>query len=76
MIIADRRAHTDEIRRKVLERDQSLPGPELIGQVTHARRLSARRRRHAEKKLAVLGELDEIIDSPTAQLADDDDKET
>ena len=34
VVIADRRSHTNEIRNKVLERDRSLPGPQLIGQVT------------------------------------------
>ncbi|HSN34082.1 MAG TPA: MMPL family transporter, partial [Ideonella sp.] len=74
VIIADRRAHTDEIRKKVLERDKSLPGPQLIGQVTTLDDFLPGDLATQRKKLAVLRDLDEIIDSPTAQLADDDER--
>ncbi len=72
VIIADKRAHTDEIRRKVLERDRSLPGPQLIGQVTTLDDFLPGGAATQRAKLQVLGELREIIDSPAAQLADDD----
>ncbi len=72
VIIADRRQHTDEIRKKVLERDRSLPGPQLIGQVTTFDDFLPGNAATQRAKLAVLRELDEIIDSPAAQLADDD----
>jgi hypothetical protein len=72
VIIADRRAHTGEIRKKVLERDKSLPGAQLIGQVTTLDDFLPGDAATQRKKLAVLRELDEIIDSPAAQLADDD----
>ena len=72
VIIADKRAHTDEIRKKVLERDHSLPGPQLIGQVTTLDDFLPGDLATQRQKLAVLRELDEIIDSPAAQLADDD----
>ena len=72
VIIADRRAHTDEIRRKVLERDKSLPGAQLIGQVTTLDDFLPGDAATQRQKLTVLRELDEIIDSPAAQLADDD----
>lgn len=70
VIIADTRAHTDEIRRKVLERDRS--GPQLIGQVTTLDDFLPGDLPTQRRKLAVLGELREIVDSPAAQLADDD----
>jgi len=72
VIIADRRSHTDEIRKKVLERDKSLPGAQLIGQVTTLDDFLPGDPATQRRKLAVLRELDEIIDSPAAQLADDD----
>ncbi|MCA1664867.1 MAG: MMPL family transporter, partial [Myxococcales bacterium] len=72
VIIADRRSHTNEIRNKVLERDRSLPGPQLIGQVTTLDDFLPGDAATQRAKLEVLRELDEIIDSPAAQLADDD----
>jgi uncharacterized protein len=72
VIIADRRAHTDEIRKKVLERDRSLPGAQLIGQVTTLDDFLPGDPVTQRSKLAVLAELREIIDSPAAQLADED----
>jgi hypothetical protein len=74
VIIADRRAHTDEIRKKVLERDRSLPGPQLIGQVRTLDDFLPGDAATQRAKLGVLRELDEIIDSPAAQLADDDER--
>jgi predicted RND superfamily exporter protein len=75
VIIADKRAHTDEIRNKVLERDHSLPGPQLIGQVTTLDDFLPGDLPTQRAKLAVLDELRDIIDSPAVQLADDDDHE-
>jgi hypothetical protein len=72
VVIADRRSHTNEIRNKVLERDRSLPGPQLIGQVTTLDDFLPGDLATQRAKLDVLGELREIIDSPAAQLADDD----
>ena len=72
VIIADKRAHTDEIRKKVLDRDRSLPGAQLIGQVTTLDDFLPGDGARQRQKLAVLRELTEIIDSPAAQLADDD----
>ncbi len=34
VVIADRRDHTDEIRRQIFERDKALPGEPLIGEIT------------------------------------------
>jgi uncharacterized protein len=75
VVIADKRAHSDEIRKKVLERDRSLPGPQLIGQVTTLDDFLPGDLTTQREKLAVLGELREIIDSPAAQLADEDVRE-
>src|SRR5205814_842442 len=63
---------TDEIRRKVLERDRSLPGPQLIGQVTTLDDFLPGDVPTQRAKLAVLDELRGIIDSTEAQLADED----
>jgi predicted RND superfamily exporter protein len=72
VIIADRRGHTEEIRKKVLERDRSLPGAQLIGQVTTLDDFLPGDAVTQQTKLSVLAELREIIDSPAAQLADED----
>jgi uncharacterized protein len=71
VIIADTRAHTAEIRKKVLERDRALPGPQLIGAVTTLDDFLPGDAREQQAKIAVLDELRKIIDSPTARLADD-----
>ncbi|MDB4971267.1 MAG: putative rane protein [Myxococcales bacterium] len=72
VIIADRRSHTDEIRKKVLDRDHLLPGPQLIGKVTTFDDFLPGDLPTQKAKLAVLDELRAIIDSSEAQLADDD----
>jgi predicted RND superfamily exporter protein len=72
VVLADKRAHADEIRRKVLERDRSLPGEAMLGAVTTLDDFLPGDETQQRAKLAVLAELREIIDSPAAQLADDE----
>jgi predicted RND superfamily exporter protein len=74
VIVADRREHTDEVRKKVLERDRSLPGEPMLGQVTTLDDFLPGDLAQQKAKLAVLAELRELIDSPSAQLADEDDR--
>src|SRR5262249_28343645 len=70
VIIADRRAHTDEIRKKVLERDRSLPGAQLIGSVTTLEDFLPGDVAAQQAKLRRLDELRDLIDSRDVQLAD------
>jgi predicted RND superfamily exporter protein len=72
VILADTRAHTDEIRRKVLQRDRSLPGAQLIGQVTTLEDFLPGDSATQLAKLRVLDELRRLTDSRAAQLADAD----
>ncbi|HEX4461892.1 MAG TPA: MMPL family transporter [Polyangia bacterium] len=75
VVIADERAHADEIRKKILDRDHSLPGEPMLGQVTILDDFLPGDIPLQKQKLAVLAELREIIDSPAAQLADERDRE-
>jgi predicted RND superfamily exporter protein len=75
VIIADRREHTDEIRRKVLERDRVLPGRPLIGAVTTLDDFLPGDAATQQKKLELLADLRRTIDSPDLQLASDEERQ-
>ncbi len=63
VVLADRRAHTDEIRRLILERDRRLPGRPLIGQVTTFEDFLPGDAATQARKLAVLADLRRLVDS-------------
>jgi uncharacterized membrane protein YdfJ with MMPL/SSD domain len=71
VVLADRRAHTDEIRQIILERDRTLPGGPLIGKVTTLDDFLPGDDVLQRRKLAVLGELREIADGKDMKLATD-----
>jgi predicted RND superfamily exporter protein len=75
VIIADRRAHTAEVKRKVFERDRVLPGGPLIGDITTLEDFLPGDLATQQKKLAVLDELRELADGKELQLAGDEDRE-
>jgi uncharacterized protein len=72
VIIADRREHTAEIRNKVLERDRSLPGAQLIGSVATLEDFLPGDLATQQAKLRLHAELRELLDSRDVQLADED----
>jgi predicted RND superfamily exporter protein len=74
VIIADRREHTDEIRRKVLERDKVLPGDPLIGDVTTLEDFLPGDASMQKAKLAVLSELRELCDQAARLVGPEEQK--
>jgi predicted RND superfamily exporter protein len=70
VIIADKREHTDEIRRHVLERDRSLPGPQLIGQVTTLDDFLPGDAAVQKQKLDILAEIRRLVDKTLEQTQD------
>ena len=71
VVLADTRAHTAEIRHKILERDRSLPGDPLIGRVATIEDFLPGDDATQQKKLSVLKELRDILHSPSMRLASD-----
>jgi predicted RND superfamily exporter protein len=74
VVIADKRIHTGEIRNKIYERDKVLPGGPLIGDITTLEDFLPGSVAEQQKKLAVLGDLRELVDGKELQLASDDDR--
>jgi predicted RND superfamily exporter protein len=74
VVIADKRAHTDEIRKKIYERDKVLPGGPLIGDITTLEDFLPGDLAQQQKKLMVLNELRELADSKEMQLASDEER--
>jgi predicted RND superfamily exporter protein len=72
VVLADRRAHTDEIRRIVLERDRTLPGGPLLGDVTTLDDFLPGDAATQAKKRTVLAELRKLVDGPEMKKLDDD----
>ncbi|MEO6952876.1 MAG: MMPL family transporter, partial [Polyangia bacterium] len=72
VVLSDTRAHTGEIRHKILERDRSLPGGPLIGRIATLDDFLPGDEATQQKKLAVLKELRDILHSPSMRLASDE----
>ena len=75
VIVADRRDHTEEIRRKIFERDKALPGPRMIGDVRTLEDFLPGSLEVQQQKLAILSEIRELIDDPSLKLLDDVDRQ-
>jgi predicted RND superfamily exporter protein len=74
VVIADRRAHTGEIRKKIFERDKVLPGGPLIGDIATLEDFLPGDAAEQKGKLEVLGELRKLVDSKEVQLAGEEDR--
>ncbi len=72
VVLSDTRAHTGEIRHKILERDRTLPGGPLIGRVATFEDFLPGDAATQDKKLAVLKELRDLLHSPAVRLASDE----
>ncbi len=68
VILADSRSHTDEIRRKIFERDRTLPGGPLIGAITTLDDFLPGTVDEQRRKLAVLADLRKLADAPEVKL--------
>ena len=71
VVLADRRAHTEEIRTLILDRDKKLPGGPLIAQVTTLEDFLPGTPDEQAGKLAVLAELRRLIDRELVPRADE-----
>src|SRR5439155_22525025 len=69
VVIADKRSHTGEIRTKINERAQVLPGGALIADITTLEDFLPGGLALQQKKLAVLDDLREVVDGKEMQLA-------
>jgi uncharacterized protein len=74
VVIADKRAHTDEIRRKIYQRDKALPGEPLIGDIKTLEDFLPGDLALQRDKLAALDELRTLFDGKEMQLASDDER--
>ncbi len=75
VVLSDTRAHTDEIRHKILERDRTLPGGPLIGKITTIDDFLPGDEKTQTAKLAVLADLRRIAHSPEMELASASERE-
>jgi predicted RND superfamily exporter protein len=73
VVLADTRAHTDEIRHVVLDRDTASGHP-LLGDVAILDDFLPGSAEMQQKKLAVLAELRSIVDGPDFDKLDDEDQ--
>ena len=73
-IVADRRDQTEQIRKKILERDKALGGKPVIGEVRTLEDFLPGSLPVQQKKLAVLSELRELIDDPALKLLEPDER--
>jgi predicted RND superfamily exporter protein len=74
VIIADRRTHVAEVKRKVIERDRTLPGSQLIGQVTTLDDFLPGDAATQRQKLAILSEIRGLVDRSQQQTDDESER--